>query len=89
MAMYRCACGEWVSSTEKHKCKPQPFNVIMTDEEKQKNIFEECKWCNGSGDDGGGYNACPDCESTGLKGGRYALEKMDEDIEKQYKETLK
>jgi hypothetical protein len=37
MAMYRCACGEWVSSTEKHKCKPQPFNVVMTDEDKEKN----------------------------------------------------
>jgi RecJ-like exonuclease len=52
-------------------------------------MFEECKWCNGTGDDGGGYNACPDCESTGLKGGRYALEKLDEEIERQYNESLK
>lgn len=51
--------------------------------------FEECKWCNGSGDDGGGYNACPDCESTGLKGGRSALKAFDEIVEKQYQESLK
>jgi hypothetical protein len=53
-----------------------------------ESLFEECKWCNGSGDDGGGYNACPDCESTGLKGGRYALEKLDEEIERRYRELL-
>ncbi|WP_274853233.1 hypothetical protein [Bacillus methanolicus] len=51
--------------------------------------FETCKWCNGSGDDSGGYGACPDCESTGLKGGRSALEAFDEMIEKQYQESLK
>lgn len=42
--------------------------------------FQECEWCSGSGDDGGGYNACPDCESTGLKGGRYAAEDMERDL---------
>lgn len=48
-------------------------------------MFQTCKWCNGSGDDGGGYNACPDCESTGLVGGRYAAEKFDEYVEQQMK----
>lgn len=48
-----------------------------------------CKWCNGSGDDGGGYNACPDCESTGYVGGRWALKLLDERIEKRYQEYLK
>lgn len=51
--------------------------------------FEECKWCNCSGDDGGGYNACPDCESTGMKGGNSALILFDKMIEKQYQESLK
>lgn len=87
MAMAICKeCGATIDSRKEHKC---PYNVIMTEEDKDKNLFDECKWCNGSGDDGGGYNACPDCESTGLKGGRYALEKLDEEIEKQYKESLK
>ena len=54
-----------------------------------KEIFEECKWCGGSGDDGGGYNACPDCESTGLKGGRSAVEAMDRAIEEDYQRHLK
>lgn len=39
-------------------------------------IFEDCKWCNGSGDDGTGV--CPDCECTGYVGGRYAVEMFDE-----------
>lgn len=34
--------------------------------------LDTCTWCNGSGDDGGGYGACPDCESTGYKYGRSA-----------------
>lgn len=34
--------------------------------------LDKCTWCNGSGDDGGGYGACPDCESTGYKYGRSA-----------------
>jgi hypothetical protein len=37
MAMYLCTCGEWVSTSENHKCKPYPSNVIMTDEDKKKN----------------------------------------------------
>lgn len=50
--------------------------------------FEECKWCKGSGDDGGGYNACPDCESTGLVGGRSAVESMEKAIEAEYQKHL-
>lgn len=50
--------------------------------------FEECKWCNGSGDDGGGYGACPDCESTGLKGGNSAYEAMEKAIEEAYQKHL-
>lgn len=52
-------------------------------------LLSACKWCNGSGDDGGGYNACPDCESTGLKGGWDALKLHDEQIEKAYQDSLK
>lgn len=37
--------------------------------------MKKCKWCDGTGDDGGGYNACPDCECTGYVGGRSAVEK--------------
>lgn len=48
--------------------------------------FEQCKWCDGSGNDSGGYNACPDCESTGLVGGRGAYEAMEQEIEKSYEE---
>lgn len=49
--------------------------------------FEECKWCNGSGDDGGGYGACPDCESTGLAGGHAAWLELEEEIERKYLES--
>ena len=52
-------------------------------------MFEECEWCNGTGDDGGGYNACPDCESTGMKGGRAAVEAFDQMVEEEYQEYLK
>lgn len=52
-------------------------------------LLQTCKWCNGSGDDGGGYNACPDCECTGYVGGRYALDLLDEQIEKDYQEYIK
>lgn len=58
-------------------------------DETLKKEIEECNWCNGTGDDGGGYNACPDCESTGLKGGRSALEILDKEIEKAWKRHLK
>lgn len=54
-----------------------------------ENKFQKCKWCNGSGDDGGGYHACPDCESTGLVGGRVAMEEMDREIEREHQEYLK
>lgn len=63
------------------------LNACRKRSERVEKQFEECKWCNGSGDDGGGYNACPDCESTGMKGGRSALELFDKMIEKQYQET--
>lgn len=39
MAMYQCkACEGYVTAGKKHECKPKPkpFNVIMTDEDKQK-----------------------------------------------------
>lgn len=42
-------------------------------------IFDSCKWCNGSGNDGTGV--CPDCECTGYVGGMYAVEVFDEFIE--------
>jgi hypothetical protein len=39
MAMYLCTCGEWVSSTDNHQCKLNPFNVIMNDEDKEQNCI--------------------------------------------------
>lgn len=57
-------------------------------QEEIDDLLSECKWCKGTGNDGGGYNACPDCESTGLKGGRYALKLHDEQVEKMYQESL-
>lgn len=50
--------------------------------------FEECKWCNGSGNDGCGYGACPDCESTGLVGGISAYEAMEKEIEEEYQKHI-
>lgn len=39
MAMYQCKfCEDWILSGHKHECnpKPMPYNVVMTDEDKQK-----------------------------------------------------
>lgn len=39
MAMYQCKfCEDWILSGHNHKCnpKPVPFNVVMTDEDKEK-----------------------------------------------------
>mgnify|MGYP002376299919 CR=1 FL=1 len=51
-------------------------------------MFENCKWCNGGGTEDG-HLPCPDCEGTGMKGGKYAVKKLDELIEKQYQDSLK
>lgn len=45
-------------------------------------FLEKCEWCNGSGNDGGGYGACPDCDSTGYKYGDRAVDYIEEDMEK-------
>ncbi|WP_442637898.1 hypothetical protein [Rossellomorea marisflavi] len=34
--------------------------------------LDKCKWCKGTGDDGGGYSFCPDCEGSGYKHGKQA-----------------
>ena len=47
-------------------------------------LFEQCKWCNGSGNDGTGV--CPDCECTGLKGGKYAEKRFDDFVEQMYQD---
>lgn len=37
MAMAMCpVCGGTIVGGKEHKCKPYPFNVIMTDEDKEK-----------------------------------------------------
>lgn len=48
-------------------------------------LFEECRWCNGIGKELDGHYPCPDCEGTGIKGGKFALEKFDEFIDKMTK----
>lgn len=41
----------------------------------------QCKWCHGTGDDGGGYRFCPDCESTGYKYGKQYEGYLDEELD--------
>lgn len=43
-------------------------------------MFETCQWCNGEGKEDG-HLLCPDCQGTGMKGGKYAEEKFDEYVE--------
>lgn len=50
-----------------------------------KDFLDNCKYCNGSGDDGGGYGACPDCQSTGMKYGQQAWDYLEEDMDKAYR----
>lgn len=69
--------------------RDKPIQGVNHVDESLAELLKECKWCNGTGNDGGGYNACPDCESTGYVGGHYALELLDEQIEKDYQEFLK
>lgn len=47
-------------------------------------FLDRCTWCNGSGDDGGGYSACPDCESTGYKHGKKAEGYIELEMDKAY-----
>lgn len=47
-------------------------------------FLDQCTWCNGSGDDGGGYGACPDCESTGYKYGKQAEDYIESEMDKAY-----
>ena len=54
--------------------------------EIDESIFEPCKWCNGSGDDG--TSVCPDCECTGYVGGLYAVEMFDIYVEQMYKKNI-
>ncbi len=56
---------------------------------KIRDPFEVCKWCNGSGNDGGGYDTCPDCEGTGYKYGHAALAEQEKLIEEAYQNHLK
>lgn len=44
-------------------------------------IFENCRWCNGGGVEIHGHYPCPDCEGTGMKGGKYAESKFDDYLE--------
>lgn len=48
-------------------------------------IFNSCKWCNGGGREPDGHYPCPDCEGTGMKGGKYAEQHFDDYIEKMMK----
>ena len=54
-----------------------------------ESMFDNCKWCNGRGTEPDGYYPCPDCEGTGMKGGKYALAKLDELINKYFDEMEK
>lgn len=52
-------------------------------------MFESCKWCNGGGKESDGHYPCPDCEGTGMKGGKYAEGKFDEYVEEMMKRNKK
>jgi len=47
-------------------------------------FLDNCVWCNGSGDDGGGYGACPDCQNTGMKYGQQAWDYIEEEADKAF-----
>ncbi len=79
---YKALGNGWTVGVISHIFK----NINKMDKELDEMMFEKCKWCKGSGDDGGGYNACPDCENTGMKGGRYAVEKFDEYVNQMMKQ---
>lgn len=52
-----------------------------------KSIFDKCKWCNGGGKELDGHYPCPDCEGTGMKGGKYAEQQFDEFIDQMEREA--
>lgn len=51
-------------------------------------MFESCQWCNGGGTEDG-HLPCPDCQGTGMIGGKYADEKFDEYVEQMMKQNKK
>lgn len=63
----------------------------LTDEQKRLadkglpiDFLDSCEWCNGSGDDGGGYGACPDCQNTGYKYGQGAEQHINAEMDKSF-----
>ncbi|MFQ3543483.1 hypothetical protein Q7A53_05305 [Halobacillus rhizosphaerae] len=60
---------------------------------EQEKLFANCKWCNGSGTERAHINdtgyPCPDCEGTGMQGGKFAEEMFDQMIEELYEKSKK
>ncbi|QST02723.1 hypothetical protein IMZ31_19430 (plasmid) [Pontibacillus sp. ALD_SL1] len=54
-----------------------------------ESLFQPCAWCSGSGTERAhisdtGYD-CPDCEGTGMAGGRHAEALFDQQIDNMYR----
>lgn len=52
-----------------------------------ESLFENCKWCNGGGKEPDGHYPCPDCQGTGMRGGKYAEDHYHEFLDEQIRKS--